>query len=186
MDTQIEYGYREALVGEIVRSYVNQCEKKYPGRIVIQKVCYFTQVLGVPLGLDFQIHRYGPFSERLWWLLDDFVINDVVLDRSNSPEYSLYDIRSRLNVVIDAHREIIDKYKSTIGDIVGIFKKFSPQELELIATVHYVARALKTKLRRAPKKDELTARFKQFKGERFDSSQIERVFDVLSDARLIA
>ena len=185
MTREMRHRPREALVAYVVKSF-NDRTSNYLGRTAIQKICYFAQVLGVPMRLDFQIHHYGPFSETLWHMVDDFVVEEILRDRSTDPEkYSNYGSGPRVKEVIAEHADIVKKHASTIDTVVEALKDLSPDKLELLATVHYVARTLKTTTGNTPRKAEVISKFKAFKGAKFDTSQIEGVCDVLARANLI-
>ena len=77
MNIESKYGHVEALVAEVVRSRVTLSPGGSPGRTAVQKLCYFAQVLGVPLHLDFQIHHYGPFSNVFggYWIISLLMVS---------------------------------------------------------------------------------------------------------------
>ena len=180
-----KYRPKDALVAYVVKSFSNRTNN-YLGRTAIQKICYFAQVLGVPLNLDFQVHHYGPFSDTLWHMVDDFVVEDILHDRSTNQErYSNYQPGTQLQEVIAEHASIVNKNAPTIDAVVEALKDLPPQKLELLSTVHYVARSLGTEPGRAPGKADVVRSFKDLKGDKFDESQIAAVCDILSQAKLI-
>lgn len=61
----------EAYIGEIVRVARKSIpETQGLGRLVIQKLAYFSQMRGLPIELRFQRHQYGPYSHPLPHILD--------------------------------------------------------------------------------------------------------------------
>lgn len=186
MGSRAKHQPKEALVAYVVKSF-DKATDNYLGRTAMQKICYFAQTLGVPMHLDFQVHHYGPFSETLWHMLDDFVVDDILRDRSVEPErYSNYGPGPQLDEVIAEQAETVARYATTIDEVVQALKDLEPKKLELLATVHYVARSLRTAIGKPPGKTEVIQKFRSLKGKKFDTSQIEGVCDILARSKLIA
>ena len=50
----------------------------------MQKVVYLLQVAGCPLGADYTLHHYGPYSQELARLTDEMVQANLLDEKSNS------------------------------------------------------------------------------------------------------
>ncbi len=102
------------------------------GKTRLQKTFYFLDSKGADLGLDFDYHRYGPYSEELSWVLS-FVKEDEIKviekPKFNSVEFSLGENVRAEKVGALSPEEV----KETLD----VLKQFSSWELELAATIHY-------------------------------------------------
>ncbi|MCL2135078.1 MAG: hypothetical protein FWH37_05945 [Candidatus Bathyarchaeota archaeon] len=105
---------------------VAPCKKK------VQKIIYLIQESGEDLGFDYSIHFYGPYSEKL-----------------DSEIRYLYN-RGDLNMDFTprGHKLSVDNslatppVSSTTQEIIAYFRLKSPSDLELLATVLYIKRAI--------------------------------------------
>jgi uncharacterized protein len=50
----------------------------------MQKVAYLLQVAGCPLGADFNLHHYGPYSQEVARLTDEMVQAGILHERADS------------------------------------------------------------------------------------------------------
>jgi len=105
------------------------------GKKVFQKLCYFLQEAeGVPLGLRFRMHYYGPFSDDLDSRMADLAaqrvlalgeLDDGTVEISPGPQIS--------NALAgeEPYREQVECVVKNLGRKGGL-------RLELLATAHYL------------------------------------------------
>lgn len=113
----------------------------YPmSRIEVQKLAYFLERAGEPLGLSFVRHTYGPYSDTLRHVLtkmDGAYITGVGDQDGPSEIRVLPDALAAANEHLDrteAHtRERVDR----VSRLIEGFQ--TPYAMELLATVHWVA-----------------------------------------------
>ncbi|MHB1036179.1 MAG: hypothetical protein ACYC35_18020 [Pirellulales bacterium] len=129
--------------GVIVR-LVEQAPQEKLGRTAIVKLLYLLQeVKGVPLGYDFRLYTYGPF--------DSEVLNDLETAQSFQalqiktvfyPTGYGYDVRSGSKAAAVKARvaEWLASHESELAWAGENFASRSASELEIIATIVYVAR----------------------------------------------
>jgi O-acetyl-ADP-ribose deacetylase (regulator of RNase III) len=107
-----------------------------------QKVAYFFQCSGWPLGLDFVPSRYGPYSQKLAVFISE-VEGHFVTGYGDGTGGS--------RATLELHDDAISEARSVIGRSVefrNAIARFSslvegfefPYGIELLSTVHYVAR----------------------------------------------
>jgi len=132
---------RAALV-ELIRRYQAGLMDPYVSLLEIHKLMYFMQEAGEGLRLEFKPHIYGPYAENLRHVLravEGYFISGYA-DGGDSPT-------KRLNLVPGAAEEaeqFLSKHEETrtrfdrVSDLVEGFE--SPDGLELLSTVHWVAR----------------------------------------------
>jgi len=123
---------------------VEQSPQGALGRTAIMKLLYLLQeVRGVPLGYDFRLYTYGPF--------DSDVLNDLETGQSFRvlhvrtvlyPSGYGYDIStgSKAEDVKQCVAEWLASHQSDLAWAVENFAGRSASELEIIATIVYVAR----------------------------------------------
>jgi len=107
------------------------------GKIKIQKLIYFLQfICKVPLGYVYKMHYYGPYSDEL---NDDLIVmqsNENVKIEVDPSGYGYHIIPGTEAVAIDEN--VLTKYSEQIDKCLGEFGDFSPNQLEIISTLHFV------------------------------------------------
>jgi len=107
------------------------------GKIKIQKLIYFLQmVFEVPFGYDYKMHYYGPYSEEL---NDDLVVmqvNNIVNVEADPAGYGYHIMPGSEKTT--AMNEVLEKYSNSISKCLDSLKSFSPSQLEILGTLHFV------------------------------------------------
>lgn len=108
----------------------------------VQKLAYFLQEAGEILNLPFEKHAYGPYSDTLRHVLNrmegHFIrgLGDGVVDAEIEP---VPDAMAEAGEFIAAHgHEEMAQRVERVGELIEGFQ--SPYGMELLATVHWVAR----------------------------------------------
>ena len=174
-----------AYVAAIVRSFERQHKTGYLGRTALQKLAYFSKELGVPIPCSFDIYTYGPYSDAITFDVDSLLADDVLLDQSRGKKYSNYKLGPRANDFFRIMESDVQGWTSMIDTMVAVFGGFSPQDLELIATLHFVAQRQRTIGRATPSRESVVDEFRQIKKDKFSIDKINGWFDALKSARLI-
>jgi uncharacterized protein YwgA len=174
-----------AFLTAIVRSFEENHPRGYLGRTAIQKLAYFCKVMGVPIPCSFDIYTYGPYSDAVTFSMESLMADDVVVDRSPKPDYSNYGLGENAAVLLHAFDEEVGPYTSAIDRVVKALGGFKPQELEVIATLHFIAGRQRQVFRREPGKPEVIYEFETIKGEKFTREEIIVWYDALKKAGLI-
>lgn len=171
----------------IVRSYEQQVGgRHYLGRTAVQKLVYFAKALGVPIPCSFEIYTYGPYSDTVTLSVDSMLADDVLKDISNDPPtYSNYRLGDNADEILKAYRPLIEPHRGQIDAIVQSLGSFKPQELELIATLHFIHHRLKQIWRSDPSRDQVRQEFYRVKKDKFTREEIDSWYDALKSANLI-
>ena len=113
------------------------------GKTALMKFVYILQhVYKVPLGYEFSIYTYGPYSSEVMGDIDYANANDVI--RIHRDNYSSGMVRYSISCgdnakkYLDHASEIIHRYQSSIQEMLSFFGKKSAKELELLATIIYI------------------------------------------------
>jgi hypothetical protein len=134
---------RVAILTQIVRQ-VGEC-----GRTSLMKMAYLLQtVKEVPLGYDFGLYLYGPYSAQ--------VLNDLSVatfwDALQEEYYSTqdgYGYRITLGRLADDLLQdpqiarLLEDHKDSIDWVVGRFKDYSASEMEAVGTIVWIDREFK-------------------------------------------
>lgn len=176
-----------AFMTAIVRSYGKHVgEHHYLGRTAVQKLVYFAKALGVPVPCSFEIYTYGPYSDTVTFSVDSLLADDVLKDISNDPKtYSNYRLGENADDILDAYQHLIDPYRGQIDAVVKSLGGFKPQDLELIATLHFIHHRLKQIHPEEPSRDQVLAEFHRVKKDRFTTEDVNSWYDALRSAKLI-
>ncbi len=107
-----------------------------------QKLAYFLQEAGEALNLPFEKHAYGPYSDTLRHVLNrmegHFIrgLGDGVVDAEIEP---VAEAMAEAEAFVEAHgHEAMAQRVRRVGDLIDGFQ--SPYGMELLATVHWVAK----------------------------------------------
>lgn len=140
------------------------------GRKRLQKLAYFLQEAeDQPLGFDFRMYFYGPYSPNLDARLQLLESLDLIRvgDEDGVAEYSINDASDLSGQ---------PKMKKKIDRVLENFDEFSASKIELYATVHFLAR------RNADKSPQrLIGQLRAWKGSKFSAKQATAALDGLTN-----
>jgi uncharacterized protein YwgA len=174
-----------AFLAAIVRSFEKNHPRGYLGRTAVQKLAYFSKAMGVPIPCSFDIYTYGPYSDAVTFSMDSLLADEVVRDRSPKPNYSNYGLGENAAELLSAFDRELEPHIETIDRVVTALGGFKPQELELIATLHFIARRQHQIRSGNANKREIVREFMAIKGDRFGAQEISSWYDALQSAGLI-
>ena len=174
-----------AYIAAIVRSFERQHNSGYLGRTALQKLAYFGKELGVPIPCSFEIYTYGPYSDAITFDVDSLLADDVLLDQSRDKKYSNYKLGPRANDFFSLMEGDVEAWTSMIDTVVALFGGFSPQDVELIATLHFVAQRQRAIRRAALTRESVVDEFREIKKDKFPIGQVNGWYDALKNAKLI-
>jgi uncharacterized protein len=177
--------WEHALLAMIVKEAARVTQKQggYLGRTAIQKIAYFLQVLDVPMRYRFELYHYGPFCNNILGDLEWLIADEVISDSSPNPEkYSKYVPGLACDELLAMHGEHLRDFEKTVENAVEALVPLQPDHLELIATLDYAYRETRAALGKQPTKDQVIARFRDFKGDKFPKKTIAETFDRVESA----
>ncbi|KFD40817.1 hypothetical protein HY02_01050 [Peptococcaceae bacterium SCADC1_2_3] len=152
------------------------------GKKALQKLVYFCAEAGVPIYANFRLHIYGPYSNEVAEELGEAVTREIVKvspdGYSFSKGFSGDKYLSRDYGNIEANREKIQK-------VLDVFGGFTPLELELYATIHFIATALSEAYGKVTKERVVNEVYRA-KGDKFNVERIESAYQDLSAWNWIA
>ena len=174
-----------AYIAALVRSFERAHKTGYLGRTALQKLAYFSKELGVPIPCSFEIYTYGPYSDSITFDVDSLLADDVLLDQSRDKKYSNYKLGPAATDFFHAMESDIQTWLPMIDTVVEVFGGFSPQDLELIATLRFVAQRQNTVRMASPTRESVIDEFRQIKKNKFSIDEINSWYDALTNAKLI-
>ncbi len=110
-------------------------------QIEVQKLAYFLQATGEEMNLDFQPHKYGPYSGQIRPVLNrmegHFIrgVGDGVVESEIEPIDSALEEAQRF-IQSAGSRDLTERVKR-VADLIEGFQ--TPYGMELLSTVHWVA-----------------------------------------------
>jgi uncharacterized protein YwgA len=174
-----------AFLTAIVKSFEERHPSRYLGRTAMQKLAYFSKALDVPIPCSFGIYTYGPYSDTITFSVESLLADEVLVDRSVNAKYSNYRTGSNSAELLSMYSDEIEPYEDTINRIVKALGEFEPADLELIATLHFVARRQKMRTGEL-NESAVIAEFKSIKKDKFTDQAIGRWYKALQQAELIS
>lgn len=189
MSRSLEFVYSNDLCSTFLAAIVEAFENYHPnaflGRTAMQKLAYFAQVGGAPIPCSFGIYTYGPYSDQVTFSVDSLLADDVIIDRSKNSQYSNYRLGQNSDDFFADYGGSIRPYRDLINKVVKALGGFSPAQLELISTLHFIA-TRHARVRRSVSRRSVIEEFKSIKHDKFEDSEIKRGYDALAGAGLIA
>lgn len=111
---------------------------KRPGKKAFQKIVYFMQEAGVPLGFRYSIHLFGPYSEALDTYVETQVFEGTLAFEQDGLS-TLVKPGPSCDTAIEEDKEEVSKYRSTIDAVIQKLGRKTPFTLEVLSTTHFVA-----------------------------------------------
>lgn len=170
-------GGRAALVGLMAR-YLGALLEPFVSLLEVHKLMYFMQEAGEPLRLKYKAAHYGPFAENLTFVLraiEGHMVSGYA-DGGDAPDKPLEVVPGAIEEA-DRFLGFHEDTQLRFARVVDLVRGFeSPIGLELLATVHWVAK-------QAPSVDEVVHRVQSWsdrKRREFTPRQIRVALDVLT------
>lgn len=186
MSSELVYSndLRSAFLAAIVKSFAKTHPSRELGRTAMQKLTYFTKVLGVPVPCSFGIYTYGPYSDQVTFTVASLLADDVIKDRCRTSERSNYRPGPNSQELISEFERDIRPYEDKINLVVNALGKLRPNQLELVSTLHFLASRQK-QIYKSFSEDSVVGEFKSIKGEKFRDREIRACYGSLASAGLV-
>ena len=149
------------------------------GRIVLQKLAYFAKIFGKMSVPEYRMNIYGPFSGDVADALQDCV-SGAALTEINGIGRSI-----KFENLCRTYGEDMKKVHESVEKALSVFGNKSPQDLELLATTHYIYEQQRYLYREEYDKDTICNDVKRIKGGRFTEDQIHDAYSMLAGRELI-
>lgn len=184
MDDVNSLRWEQALVAATISKATEACPDCAIGRIAVQKLLYFMNVLGVPMRYQFEIYHYGPYcssvASDIEWLLAD----EVLVNESNSSAYR-YRTAPKYEAVSQEFSSQLSEQMPIIEAVARTFGSLPPLTLELVATLDFSFRWVHASGSEAPWKSATIEKFKRIKKGKFSDQSIDYWYDKLVEIGLI-
>lgn len=175
-----------AFLTEIVRSFEKHHPSGFLGRTAMQKLAYFSKVLGAPIPCSFEIYNYGPYSDKVTFTMDGLLADEVLIDKSeNTSRYSSYGLKAKQADFSPELQKRVSQHKAQIDKVVGSLGGLRPEQLELVATLHFIHHRQLAIQKRKPTRNNVFSEFIERKGAKFKRDEIESYYSALSKAGLL-
>jgi len=174
----------DAIIAYIVKKWNEVNLDIKPGRTIIQKVVYFLKAKGLPISYSFEIYRYGPYSQELYYRMDDLIVDNIIKDVSDRKDRSEYIPGDEIDNLINTFKPKIEPLTKDIDLIVQVFNNMGPGLLELLSTIHYLQTSFTKHYKESPSKETVVNKVLELKKSKFDKEIIEKVYDKMEEAGL--
>jgi uncharacterized protein len=173
-----------AYLTEFVRAFQAHYPNGFLGRTAIQKLVYFGKSTGVPVPCSFEIYNYGPYSDQVTFKMDGLLADEILADTSLTSKYSNYRLQLKKVPFSPEIEKRVATHRPQIDAVVKNLGSFRPEQLELIATLHFVHHRLESSLGKKPSKSDVFAEFHQVKGDKFSGVEVSAWYDALKRSGL--
>ncbi len=155
-----------------------------PGRKTLQKLVYFLKETGLDIDFRFQWDRFGPYSSELGYYVEDLVAERLVESETKEVPLSFEEgpgvqynfhlsnkSRDLLSSIVISQTD-----KTRIDRVITLIREITPHNLELYASVHYVARFMSTRDEKTQFPDALVDLIEDYKPRRFSPQEIKTAY----------
>lgn len=146
-----------------------------PGKKMVQKLMYLIERKGVEVGLNYKIHFFGPYSEKLDDALRFLESEDMIEIDAN---HGMTHIIKFCGIGEELDDALTAEEQDTVNEVLSVFGKKTALELEALTTLDYAATAL---LKSAADDEKIIAQVKQIKGSKFSDRQLNQELGVLKE-----
>jgi hypothetical protein len=160
----------------LIKEFFNRMGKAVPGKKALQKLVYFSQVEGLSLGFDYILYKYGPYSYELEDKIKEMEFFEFI---QVTPDDLGYKITCSVNVPPLPREE-----KRIVERVIQRYGSFSPRELELFSTVHFIAVDM-LDIYKENNPQEIVTRVKSIKRDKYSWEEIESAYQTLKEWQLI-
>lgn len=147
------------------------------GKKAFQKLVYFAQVLGIPLGQAYNMHYYGPYSQGVADKMNELIKQGFLINTPGTYSYSLSKDTS-------GQETIPDKYSAQFEELIKKFGHMSPRQLEIYATAHFIDFKFKN-LNGVSDKQQIIDEIKKAKSPKFNDNEILQAYNSLEEWDLL-
>lgn len=107
------------------------------GKTKIQKLVYMLQAAyELPLGCNFFLHQYGPYSEEVDTGISNLSLMGYIAVRPDPNGYGYH--LTPVSKPEPGWMAVEDSLESEMSDLLGKLGAFEAWELELVATIHFL------------------------------------------------
>lgn len=175
-----------ALLALVIREAAKAAKENhgYVGRTAVQKIMYFLNAKGVPMGYRFDLYHYGPFSDQVISDIDWLVADDVIAEQSQKPEkYSNYAPGEGAEEFLAKFDQTLAPITNQVKETVSLLAPMKPEKLELLATLDYIYRQEKS-AGKTPLKQAVVSRLQKVKPDKFTQEDVEQAYDEMIEVGL--
>jgi len=139
-----------------VLNRLEQIPYHYPiGRIAFQKLAYFGTTLGLKTGLEYRRGSFGPFAPQLKNKLTKVVNNGLVREETFGRMLNVK-VGPTFNDAKKTYEDEIKDKENIIEKLTDLFCRLkNTEQIELVATVHFARKTMRTDSRDKPTEKEL-------------------------------
>lgn len=177
--------FDDAIVAYVVQKW-REVGNTHFGRTMVQKVCYFLKAKGIPLEYDFDMYHYGPYSQELYYRVDELMADGIINDESNTKNKSQYLPGQNNSELVDCYLEELSTWIPVLNQVINSFSNASPSDMELLATTHYFENTMHKYYKRTPDTKELVEKVYEVKNGKFDRDKVLRAYEQLKEIGLVS
>ncbi|RDV83900.1 type II toxin-antitoxin system antitoxin SocA domain-containing protein [Ammonifex thiophilus] len=162
----------------LIKKYYETWKRPLPGKKALQKLAYFAQAEGAPISFSFHLHKYGPYSPEMEDVLADLRFFEKIEIRATGfdRETEIFP----LSVGEEKFEYLSPEDLAVAEAVVSKYGEFSPQYLELLATVHLIARDQWVFGNRHDREDIIATAW-WTKKPKFSRDEVERAYEKLKE-----
>jgi uncharacterized protein YwgA len=149
-------------------------KKDVRGKKALQKLVYFCSEAGVPIHARYRMYIYGPFSNEVAEELSETITKEIVKAHDNGPKFSKGVCCDKF---LELYKHEIESNSEKIDRVLEDFGDFTPLNLELYATVHFIASSMRQAYGKTG--DVVMDDVKKAKGKKFTRDQIKEAYNDL-------
>ncbi len=181
MKQEIKFGFLAHLLEKLG-------EKRYYGLIVTQKIVYFLkEAFHVRLPYEFYFYHFGPYDDSLDWdlrVMEGYGLIDIGADPAGTGYSIEVNHRAAAEYFQEAEK-FVEENEKVIDRVLKLFGNYTPSELELASTIHFVWQNNKSIESQEAIRNVVVEKVKKLK-PKFTEKQIQDQLSYLTEEKVIA
>lgn len=150
-----------------------------PGKKMVQKLMYLIERKGVEVGLNYKIHFFGPYSEKLDNALHFLESEDMI---EIDADHGMTHVIKFCGTDEELENALTAEEQDTVDNVLAVFGKKTALELEAMTTLDYAATTL---LKSVADDKKIIEQVKQIKGSKFSDRDLKKGLCVLKEYQYI-
>jgi len=135
------------------------------GRTRFQKIAYFVTETGLPTGLKYQRGSYGPYSSELKSRITKLVNNGLITEEKLGRMLAVH-VGPTFKDAREMYANKIEEWEAELDKIVDLFTRTDTRQSEIVATVHFATKELKSQSKENLSEDDVLTAVMDWKQNR--------------------
>jgi len=148
------------------------------GRIFFQKLVYFSTQAGIPTGMEYEAASFGPYARDLKRATTRLENNGLAREHQQGRMFEVK-VGPTYADAVNRYRDQLERWRPAVERTVDLLLRMNTGQVEVAASVHYVARSLAARYERQPTATEVLTGVERWKVNRKPPITQQRIIQAI-------